>query len=171
LAERALAGGPFDNAKAAVQLLQQLENKPSGDVEGLYLLGRACQILNQPRRAAKTWETVVALQPRHEGALDALAVHAHESRDLVGARRYYERLIEINPGKARYYGRLAHVLGQEGNLLQAIEVAEKCLELDPSLSQSHAWLIEACRNSGDEQRAAYHETKWRQFQSLQKQKR
>jgi hypothetical protein len=171
LGERVAAGGTADQAQAAVELLQPLENNPSGDVEGLYYLGRALQSLNRPNRAVKAWERVVALQPRHEAAIDALAVHSHETRDLAAARHYYERLIEINPGKARYYGRLAHVLGQEGHLPQAIEAAEKCLELDPSLSQSHAWLVEACRNSGDDRRAAYHESKLRQFQSLTKQKR
>jgi cytochrome c-type biogenesis protein CcmH/NrfG len=188
LAEQAAAGGGSDKAQAAASLLQPLvhkaighkaterksagnrppESRSPGDVEGLYLLGRAYEKLNQPHKAVKAWKEVLELRPRHEAALDALAVHYHETQDLGAAREYYERLIEINPEKSEYFGRLAHVLGQQGDLERGIEIAEKCLELNPSLMQTHAWLVEACRSAGDTKRAAFHEAKVRQFESLQK---
>lgn len=171
LAEQAAAGGTAEKAKAAVELLLPVVKELPRDVEGRYLLGRAHERLNQPRRAVKIWEDVLEIDPRHEDSLDALAVHFHESHDLAAARRYYERLIEINPEKSQYFGRLAHVLGQQGDFPRAIIAAERALELNPSLAQTHAWLAEVCRGTGDVDRAAYHEAKLKQFQSVQSDKR
>jgi Flp pilus assembly protein TadD len=156
------------NAKTAVELLKHLEQEPAADVEGLYILGQAAESVNQPNRAVRVWEKLLKLEPRHERALESLAIHFHETRNLDLARQYYERLIEVNPGKSQYYGRLAHVLGQAGDLPAAIQVAEKCLELNPSLPQTHGWLVEAYRGIGDDERAAYHQAKVKAFQSVQK---
>jgi hypothetical protein len=164
LAERAAANRNTEYAKEAVELLAPTVNESPNDVEGRYLLGRAYMVLGQSRRAIRTWEKVLAIQPRHEDVLEALAAHYHEANDLAAARRYYERLLEVNPGRSQYYGRLAHVLGQLGDLPRAIELAEKCLELNPSLMQTHAWLVEACLMNGDQPRAAAHAAILKRFQ-------
>ncbi|MBI3863524.1 MAG: hypothetical protein HY290_16660 [Planctomycetia bacterium] len=168
LAERAASGGTADQAKRAVDLLAPIVKKLPADVEGRYLLGRAHEKLQQNRRSVQVWKEALEIDPRHEDTLDALAVHYHDLHDLAEARRYYERLIEINPEKSQYYGRLAHVLGQLGDFQRAIISAERCLEINPSLSQSHSWLAEVYRGMGDAERAAIHESKLKQFQSLQK---
>ena len=113
--------------------------------------------MGQPHRAIRAWEKVLAVQPRHEDVLEAMAIHYHESQDLTNARRYYERLLEVNPDRSYYYGRLAHVLGQLGEMRRGIDMAERCLVLNPSLVQTHAWLVEAYRSVGDEERAAIHQ--------------
>ncbi|MBS0263638.1 MAG: hypothetical protein JSS02_16975 [Planctomycetes bacterium] len=160
--------GSVEKAKAAIALLEHLEKDQNcADVEGLYFLGQAAESVNQPNRAARLWERILKLDPRHERALESLAIHYHEARNLGLAQQYYERLIVVNPAKSQYYGRLAHVLGQAGDLQAAIPMAEKCLELNPSLPQTHAWLVDAYRGIGDEERAKYHEAKLRDFQSVQ----
>jgi len=171
IAERAAAGNASGDARTAVELLSPIVKLSPHDVEGLYLLGRAYLQLGRPQNAVRTWEEVLAIQPRHEDVLEALAAHYAEAHDLAAARRYYERLIEVNPGRSEYHGRLANVLGQLGEVPQAIAAAERCLELNPSLNQAHGWLAEVCRTMGDEERAAYHDAKLKQFQSLIKVKR
>jgi hypothetical protein len=71
----------------------------------------------------------------------------------------------VNPYRSHYYGRLAHVLGQLGDVPAGIAAAEKCLELNPSLMQTHAWLEEAFRRTGDMERMNFHAAKLKQFQS------
>jgi hypothetical protein len=157
LAERAAASGNSEPANEAVELLLAAVERSPRDVEGLYLLGRAHLKLQQPHRAVRAWKKVLEIQPRNEDVLEALAIHYHEVHDLPNARRYYERLLEVNPDRSYYYGRLAHVLGQLGETRQAIDMAEKCLVLNPSLVQTHAWLVEAYRSVGDQERAAIHQ--------------
>src|SRR5258708_33004840 len=103
--------------------------------------------------------------PRPEVAWGSLAIPHPANSDLAPPRRYYERLIEVNPGRSQYHGRLAHVLGQQGDIRRAIVAAEKCLELNPSLAQSHAWLAEVYRTLGNPERAGLHDAKLKQFQS------
>jgi hypothetical protein len=157
LAERAAASGNTDQAKEAVELLVPALNRAPRDVEARYLLGRAYLKLGQPHRAVRAWEKVLAIQPRHEDVLEALAIYYHEAQDLAAARQYYERLLEVNPDRSYYYGRLAHVLGQLGETRRGIDMAETCLELNPTLVQTHAWLVEAYRLVGDHERAAAHQ--------------
>jgi tetratricopeptide (TPR) repeat protein len=92
-----------------------------------------------------------------------MAIDAHESQDFPRARYYYERLLQVNPYRSHYYGRLAHVLGKLGDIQASISVAEKCLELNPSLVQTHVWLAEAYRSLGNQERSEFHANRIKQF--------
>lgn len=166
LAEQAAAGGSSTQARQALDLLLPLVPQAPEDFEGRYALGRAFQSLQQPELAIHVWQQVLELRPKHEEALEALAIQYHESGNLAAAQNCYEQLVEINPSRSHYLGRLAHVLGQQGELTRGIEMAERCLRQNPALVQTHAWLAEAYRKSGNPQRAVEHEEKLRQFKSL-----
>jgi len=90
----------------------------------------------------RCFENVVSLQPANVPALESLALRYHYSGNLQLARQYYERLIKSNPWRAEFYGRYAHVLGQLNEMPEAIKAAQKCLELNPTLSHVHMWLAE-----------------------------
>ena len=166
LAERAADGRNEALAQEAIELLLPAIRQSPGDIEGQFFLGKALEVANQSDLAARAWQQTLGLQPTHEEALEALATLFHRKGNLKLARYYYERLIEVNPQRPNYYGRLAHVLGQLGELPRGIELAEKCLSLNPSLFQTHAWLVEAYRRAGNEVEAARHEAKLKQFQSV-----
>lgn len=165
LAEQAASGGSPQQAQEAIELLSQAVRDDDRDVEAHYLLGCAYLRLQRRQRALQEWEKVLALQPTHEDALEQMAIDAHETKDYPRARHYYEQLIQVNPHRSHYYGRFAHVLGKLGDLPGSIAAAEKCLELNPSLVQSHVWLAEAYRLAGNLERAEFHANRVKQFRS------
>ncbi len=162
------SGGTKVQSREAVDLLIAAIKADSQDVEARYALGYSLKLVGQGELAVQAWSQVLDLQPTHEDALESLAIYFHERNDYPNARRFYERLLEVNPHRSPIYGRLAHVLGQLGELRLGIAAAERCLELNPSLSQTHTWLIEAYRRAGDTERMNVHETAIKRFESMLK---
>jgi tetratricopeptide (TPR) repeat protein len=155
-------------AREAVDLLLEAVKRVPDDVEAHFVLGKVYEALEKPELAVESWERTLELSPKHVEAMESLATLYHQFGQLESARGYYERLIEVDPMRPNQYGRLAHVLGRLGETKKGIEVAEKCLTLNPSLVQTHLWLIEAYRKTGDETRAQEHERILKQFQSAKK---
>lgn len=168
LAEQAAGGGTMTQARQGIELLISALRQFPHDIEARFTLGRALEAAGQPNLAGEAWQEVIDLRPGHEEALEALATMNHRLGKLTEARGFYERLIELNPQRANYYGRLAHVLGQLDELPRGIELAEKCLTLNPALVQTHVWLSEAYQRTGNESMAEQHKAKIKQFQSLKR---
>jgi len=171
LAERGYLGNDVTSAQRAVQVLTRLryssrlqQNSPE-DAEVSFSLGKALIQTKKFREAMNILETLLKAQPTSEDLLDTLATTYHEHGRLELAKAHYERLMKLNPERAKYYGRYSHVVGQLGDYKTAIETAEKALILDPSLVQAHAWLAEICQKVGDEQRAAYHKSMVQSFET------
>lgn len=167
---RSAAGSKSDAREAINLLIATIQAEPN-DIEALYSLGMAFGQIQQNELMVQAWMKVVQLQPEHENALESLAIHFHEINDMPNARKYYEAVLKVNPYRSQYYGRLAHVLGQLDELQLGIETAEKCLELNPSLQQTHAWLEEAFRRTGDTERMQFHAHMVERFKSVYNQPR
>lgn len=146
-------------SRQAVKTLTPNRVQDSVDVESLLALGRAYQQLGRRKDAEETLIRVTELSPQNEEAYELLATSCHEANQLSRARQYYEKLIVLNPKRARYHGRYAHVLGQLGNQRASVEAGEKALELDPSLIQTHEWLVQMYRLLGDVPNADRHQRK------------
>jgi predicted CXXCH cytochrome family protein len=162
--------GYLENNRAAaersVQLLTPLQLKHPADVEVSFSLGKALVQARQYKNAMDILESLLIIQPSHEDLLETLAITYHEHGRIKLARDRYERLLELNPTRARYYGRYSHVLGQLGDYQGALEAGEKALALDPSLVQAHAWLAEICQKLGDEKSAAHHKGRMQSFKTI-----
>jgi hypothetical protein len=50
------------------------------------------------------------------------------------------------------------MLGQQRQFERGVKVAKKALELNPSLSNVHAWLAETYRLLGNDKESRYHDT-------------
>ncbi len=168
LGEQARGGSGAAQAREAIDLLLSVVKRDPGDIEARFVLGNALEAIGKSELAIRAWEETLKLQPTHEEALESLASLNHQNGNLESARNYYERLIAVNPQRPNYYGRFAHVLGQLDELPRGIEYAEKCLSMNPSLFQTHSWLVEAYRRSGNEELAARHEATLKQFESVRK---
>lgn len=170
LAERGYLGNDSIPAQRAVELLTrlrirtQLQQNSPADAEVSFSLGKALIQTKRFRDGMEILEALLEVQPTREDLLDTLATTYHEHGRLEQAKDHYERLIKLNPERAKYYGRYSHVVGQLGDYKTAIETAEKALVLDPSLVQAHAWLAEICEKVGDQQRAAYHKAMVQSFE-------
>ena len=156
LSELAYFGGSSEAAERAVLLLNQSLAVQAADVDALLARGRALIQLGRLPDAVKSLEALLKLSPRHETALEVLASAQHESGRIRSARTSYEKLLEVNPHRSRYYGRYAHVLGQLQEYSRGVAAAEQALELDPSLVQAHQWLQLTWEHRGIADRAEYH---------------
>jgi tetratricopeptide (TPR) repeat protein len=156
LSELAYFGGSSEAAERAVLLLNQSLAVQAADVDALLARGRALIQLGRLPDAVKSLEALLKLSPRHETALEVLASAQHESGRIRSARNSYEKLLEVNPHRSRYYGRYAHVLGQLQEYSRGVQAAEQALELDPSLVQAHQWLQLTWEHRGIADRAEYH---------------
>ncbi|MFM7167189.1 MAG: tetratricopeptide repeat protein [Planctomycetaceae bacterium] len=156
LSELAYFGGSNEAAERAVLLLDQTLAAQAADVDALLARGRALIQLGRLPDAVKSLEALLKLSPRHETALEVLASAQHESGRIRSARTSYEKLLEVNPHRSRYYGRYAHVLGQLQEYSRGVRAAEQALELDPSLVQAHQWLQLTWEHRGIADRAEHH---------------
>ncbi len=126
----------------ALAHFKSLESRLPDDIPLLISMGTAYLQSGDHVAGLRCFEAVIAQQPKNVQALESLALRHHFSGNLPQAKKYYERLIESNPWRAEFYGRYAHVLGQMNELSPAIQAAQKCLELNPTLSHVHSWLAE-----------------------------
>ncbi len=157
LAERAYLGGESDSAKEAMRLLETDSKLFSNDVEVQFALGRAYYQDGQLEKAIASLKQAQKLSPNHEDVLQTLAALYHEAGKLRLARSAYEQLLKVNPTRSRHYGRYTHVLGQLDEVREGIEAAKRALELNPSLVQTHQWLVDAYTKRGNLEAARMHE--------------
>lgn len=137
-------------ARETIDLLIPWIQRTKEDPEALLSLGNAFQVAEQSDFAIRSWNLILEKSPTHEDALEALAVHYHQSKEMQQAKEYYQRLLQVNPTRSTYYGRLAHVLGQLGDFEAGKVAAKRALELNPSLIQTNGWLLEVAQKEGDE---------------------
>lgn len=168
LAEIAFLSDIAEIAEQAVDMLRPVVDGHPDDLEARFSLGKALLQTNQTEDALKHLGEVLQRRPNHEDCLEMLASFAHQKGDLAKAGVFYEKLIAVNPDRSRYYGRFAHVLGQQGNMTLGVEMIRKALELDPSLQQGHGWLKEVYQQLGKSEEAGEHARILRMFESLRK---
>lgn len=156
LAEQASGFNLKEQAKEAVNLLLPVLKGAPKDIEGRYALGQALETFGDSTLAMEAWKQVLELQPTHESALENMALLHLGANRPQEAQPLLERLVDINPERSFYFGRLAFVMGLNGELQKGIAAAERALELNPSLVHTHIWLAEAYRRLGDQKRADEH---------------
>ena len=132
----------------AVSLLEPLQERLPDDTELLNALGVTYLQQDNQYAAVKCWELSLQTAPKQAITLQLLAMLHHQSGNLEQARKYYARLIEVNPWRAEYFGRYSHVLGQLGDFEAAIKAGQRCAELDPTLPQIHSWMADLYQRHG-----------------------
>ncbi|MFN9720708.1 MAG: tetratricopeptide repeat protein [Planctomycetota bacterium] len=152
-------------SRYAVKILTPNRLEEATDSEGLVSLGKAYLQLGRKQDASDSLLRATELSPRNEEIYELLATAAHEANQLTKARQYYEKLISLNPNRARYHGRYAHVLGQSGDLNASVRAGERALELDPSLLQTHDWLVQMYQLLGDAANANRHQRQLEMFRT------
>lgn len=156
LSERSQSNNDPSLAVEAIALLQPLRERLPGDTELLNALGVVYMQQNDLNAATHCWELSLQAAPKHAITLQLLAMLNHQSGDLDQARKYYARLIEVNPWRSEFYGRYSHVLGKLGDLEAAIAAGNRCSELDPTLAHIHVWLAEVYQRQGQTELSRQH---------------
>ena len=101
------------------------------------------------RNAIDTLSAALRKAPRREGLLRPLFLIYHEVENYSSAEKVGRELIELNPYDHEFLGRMAHILGQQGKLDQAIEMARQAVAIRPSQFQIWGWLAESYAARGE----------------------
>jgi hypothetical protein len=125
-------------------LLSWTQQNPN-DWEALSALGTSYALNEDVALAIAASEKALAIEPNDEYALRQLMVLYHDLGDLKTGIRYGRRLIEVNPHPYEYHGRMAHMLGQNNQMDEAIESGQRAAALQPWNSQIQGWLADAYR--------------------------
>lgn len=165
MAELAYFSGADELAPDAVNLLLPILGVARQDVEGRLAVGQAFAALQRFELARQAWQQVLSLTPDHEKAIEFTAMTWMIQEQPGQARSALERLVDINPTRSFYFGRLAHVFGLTGNLQMSAAAAERALELNPSLFQTHEWLADVYRRLQNEAEAREHATMLQRFRT------
>lgn len=123
------------------------------DVLTLESLGAAAMSRGRPETALKFWREALAIDPKHERILNLAAGLTLRSEQFEACMEYNERLLTINPWGPVQQARRATLLDHAGKLREAIQAAEKSLELDPGQLPLREWLVDACQRANRHARA------------------
>jgi len=119
---------------AAVSAAAHLRGAAPG-AESAYLMGRAAHGAGQLGEARAHYARVLAQDPRHVGALNAMAViHAQEGR-LDDALKLFGAAMEVAPQAAHLHNNAGYALLRANRLDEAEEALLRARDLDPSGQQ------------------------------------
>ncbi|WP_077023143.1 multiheme c-type cytochrome [Fuerstiella marisgermanici] len=142
-------------AQAIPKLEEWVENVPD-DLPALDALGAAYSLLDDDGATERTWRAGLNQKPTDERFLRRLFLHYHDHGRTDEAIRIGLRLLEVNARDPEYLGRMAHLLGQKGQLTRAVEYAERAVQIDPQAERVHSWLVDAYLALGDKEASDRH---------------
>ena len=140
-------------AQEAQMMLTSLPTTFPDDEELLDALGSVSYLLGEYDSARKYWLQVANLQPARESAIEGLMLVARQQKRSSEALEDVNQLLELNPWREDFYHHKSQILVDLSRVAEAIETAEKGLELHPGSLPLLRWLIETCQKSGDAQKA------------------
>jgi len=114
---------------AAARLEDALQSLPD-DPELLMELGGILHRAQRFEEATRRFETLLRLDPDHQGAIEGLALVAVTQRRYAEARAHLERLVELAPRTATHWLRYGDVQYQLGERSEAVRAWRRVLEID-----------------------------------------
>jgi predicted CXXCH cytochrome family protein len=135
-------------------VLEQFAKAAPDDVAVLTALAQVAAVQQHSADVAFRWNAVLAVAPRNERALEALAAVSIATRRPADAVEYLERYLQVNPWDAGLHGQRSRLLAQLGREAEALAEAKQAVELDPSRLENYEWLAKLCSgmNLPDESR-------------------
>jgi predicted CXXCH cytochrome family protein len=145
-AARYLRASPQLSRLAATQALPLLEaavrDRPD-DLAARESLGHSLAILDRPEDALRTFERVLAKEPRRELALRSAGRLLAQLNRPDLAREAFRKTIAVDPWRSEYHLTLARVCSQAGDWAEAIASCLEALRLNPELFEARSFLIES----------------------------
>ncbi|MBK8256506.1 MAG: HEAT repeat domain-containing protein [Polyangiaceae bacterium] len=125
-------------------------NKTPPDMEAGRLLAEVLRKLHRLPEAEATLRRIVTLAPGDEESLLSLERVLVQQQNLKGAIATLEKLVEVNPKRAReFYQRMAQYAGELYMDDDAITYAAKAVELSPNDATGHQNLAEKYKKRQD----------------------
>jgi len=115
-----------------------LAGKPAANrAASLYAAAQGQHANGQLREAALLYGEVLALQPRHSGALNLLGVLSSQAGQHQEGARLIRLAAAISPGEASIHINLGLVLRELGQLAEAASSLRRALKLRPDVADIH----------------------------------
>lgn len=125
-----MGGGASPESYGGVRPSQSL-TVAATSVEEAYARGREAQAAGQWRRAADEFRRVLARDPRHLEATNALAVAYAEGGQVDDSLSLFRRAIELAPDAAHVHNNYGYALYRLGRLEEAEGALRRAQTLDP----------------------------------------
>jgi tetratricopeptide (TPR) repeat protein len=125
-------------------LANAVERDPK-DFDAVEALVHVLYIRNQLADALAAVTAGLKRSPSHEQMLDAGVLIAERSLQWDLARKYADRLIELNPHHSRYWRMTARIAWAQGDVNTAANACNAILELDPADQPTRRMLVQLLR--------------------------
>lgn len=121
-----------------LEFAQRWTAENSSDYQSLYYLGIAHSALGQFIQAETAYRQALTIESRDEKIWNNLAGLLYENLQRpVDGIRCIQQALKINPQNKLGWSNLATMVGQLGHHNQAMEFADRALELDANLVEAH----------------------------------
>lgn len=139
-------GGAGNYHKAVDELLQALAADPAYSQAALYL-GRAYNALYDEKNAELYMRKAIEIDPDYLEAHASFAGVLLDTGDLDEALRQLNVVRLRDPNNAMMWYLLSQVYCRKAAYPEAIEAAQKAIQLTPNNAEAHFWLAESLRMS------------------------
>ncbi len=120
------------NFKESMALINENIMTSPDDVELLYVRSLVADQVDQLDMAEKDLKTIIALQPNHVDALNALGfMLANKTKRFDEAQKYLTTAIKISPNNASVLDSMGWLYYKMGNYPQSLETLKKAAKLMP----------------------------------------
>ena len=149
-------GAPTDlssrQRSAAMPRMQPVERitSPVSEVEGQFIMGRAAHGQGQMALAEERYAKVLSLNPKHVGALNALAVIYAQSERYEQSVEFFRRALEVDASAAHVHNNFGYALMLAGRLDEAQTQLDQAFALNPlsELTRKNRALLAQSKGKG-----------------------
>ena len=123
---------------------------PVSEVEGLFIMGRAAHGQGQMALAEERYAKVLSLQPKHVGALNAMAVICAQSARYEQSVELFRQALEADASAAHVHNNFGYALMLAGRLDEAQAQLDQALALNPlsELTRKNRELLAQSKGAG-----------------------
>lgn len=144
-----LASNPGSAKFPKVQPFERITS-PVSEVEGLFIMGRAAHGQGQMALAEERYAKVLSLQPKHVGALNAMAVICAQSARYEQSVELFRQALEADASAAHVHNNFGYALMLAGRLDEAQAQLDQALALNPlsELTRKNRELLAQSKGAG-----------------------
>lgn len=114
-------------------------------------------LTDNPAAAMKCWSHILSQNPKDESALYGMSLATYRQGNPAESLNHIDQALAINPESPQFLNQKIKLLWQVQRQEEALSVAEKLLQLDPTLTDLRQWLAKSYREFGEIQAAEKHE--------------
>ncbi len=150
-------------AARTIPFLEKWVKAVPDDLEAALTLGVAFQLLHAQTEAIEVWKNTLKKQPRNELILRRLMFVYLEMNQAASSVEFSQRLVDVIPWDAEYFGYHAQILAELKRFDEAIAAAKRSLKLNPGQPQIHELLARIYEAHNKPEESNFHQQKMEQM--------